>query len=600
MGTDDLRRRRIAKLLPDAQPFPLGEELTRFAHEVQQPFSDWMAEIGLRQRNRPNWWASRMASKSPLQTDLFLLVCYGELLHRWAQQPRLSGHRLIVVEDPWLLEALRRQLAGTASVRFPFGDRFRLWREALRGFGKIPGVAAYTLAWCLTTFLPIRLFLRDRLPEREGAGGPVTLLYTWIEPRCFLADGAFRDPYTGRLAGLLSRGGQAVVRFTPLRLPFSCWRQLRRVHARFLASPRFLRFSDLLRSLTTPFTIRDLSTASRFHGRDYTWLLRREILREWSQPEFTFYLLWHRAMRRMARRWGRFTDRFIYPFENQPWEKLLCLAWQESAPQVRRIGYQHSWVPSLLLPYSLGKKESALAPLPDWIVTNSEYNLEQIRRGGYPVDRLLNGGALRHDYLHGPTSDGAGHSASLEDRRDPAQRLVLVPLPLSLPHSRNLVGDLLDGFREPLRVGTQNSRPVRFLLKCHPNLPWKKISAGRISLPAWIGLSQEPMDRILPTIDLLLYAGLTSTWWEAALKGIPIVKYQTDLLDIDAEQSVQDFQVVRCSRPTLRETVAALLQEPPVRKQPGAGMLHRMFGPVQDESWLTVGLTTAPLPVNAG
>lgn len=119
-------------------------------------------------------------------------------------------------------------------------------------------------------------------------------------------------------------------------------------------------------------------------------------------------------------------------------------------------------------------------------------------------------------------------------------------------------------------------------------------------MPAWIGLSQEPMDRILPTIDLLLYAGLTSTWWEAALKGIPIVKYQTDLLDIDAEQSVQDFQVVRCSRPTLRETVAALLQEPPVRKQPGAGMLHRMFGPVQDESWLTVGLTTAPLPVNAG
>src|SRR5438034_368009 len=61
---------------------------------------------------------SSIASKTPLQTNFFLLVCYHRLFKSWADKRSLSNARIVVVEDPWLLALLGRDFAAVSGVEF--------------------------------------------------------------------------------------------------------------------------------------------------------------------------------------------------------------------------------------------------------------------------------------------------------------------------------------------------------------------------------------------------------------------------------------------------------------------------------------------------
>src|SRR5476651_466371 len=73
LGTDVAARSRLrAQCGPDV---PVGAELTALALRLKQPFLDWIAALGSQQEARVAWWATALASKSPLQSALFFHVC---------------------------------------------------------------------------------------------------------------------------------------------------------------------------------------------------------------------------------------------------------------------------------------------------------------------------------------------------------------------------------------------------------------------------------------------------------------------------------------------------------------------------------------------
>ena len=218
-------------------------------------------------------------------------------------------------------------------------------------------------------------------------------------------------------------------------------------------------------------------------------------------------------------------------------------------------------------------------PLPDRIVANSDFNLQTLKEGGFPEAMLVNAGALRHEYLYAPPAERPPAAA------DPQWRTVVVAFPQLAPQSAHLLADLVEEFREPLMPDALDGRPVRFLLKFHPSLPARKVSRGRLRLPVWMETSQEPMSRALRGADLLLYASPTSSWWEARFSGVPVLKYQPDLLDMDAGQAAFEASVPVCDRATLRSSITALLNQPPVRHAEGRA-LRRLFGPVDEARWL--------------
>lgn len=583
LGTDPSRRAAVAAALHGARWIRVGDAVTRVATEMKQPFLDWLDAIGRQQRNQVNWWASAFASNNPLESGLFLLVCYTRLVQEWLQTDREGPLRLVIVEDPWLALTLRRHLARHPRVTWCGGSLGACLQDAMSWLAKIPRVMGATWLSAIRSFLIVKRMFRHRADGFDDVPQPLTLIYTWIEPRSFSTSGTLTDGWTGRLKELLSRHGGCVKRLTPASVPPSLLPRLRPLAEQCVVTPRYLTLFQIARAVCGWSRLRQLPRVAQCRGWDYRFLLYREQLREWGQADFGYYRLGYVAMRELARRHGRCVQTIVYPFENQPWEKLLCLAWRAGAPHVKLIGYQHVWVPSLLLPYSLAAGQSERAPLPDLIVANSAFNLACLIEGGYPASKLVNGGALQYEYLHAAswraTSNGA--RAAQTDR---AARIVLVTFPIARAYAWNLFAALLSEFRDPLLV---DGEPVRFVLKCHPGLPMERLAQGPVTLPPWMAVSHAPLEQLLPDTDLLLYVGPTSSWWEARLHGVPVLKYRTDLMDMDAGASVEGMQAPSCAHETLRTSVEGLLRQPSVRKRSDDRLVEHMFGRVNELAWAT-------------
>src|SRR5438105_164742 len=204
-GTDLSRLDKVSEILVDGKLISITEELNRIAFDTKQPFLDWIAEIGSRQKDRLNWWASRIASKSPLQADFFLLVCYHRLFRSWVAGGRQSGTRIVVVEDPWLRDLLQRGFACAPGVAF-LGSKADVVADATYWLGRVPLAAGYVIFLSLWRRLVAGLVLQKArhtgqpAPSREQA----VFLYTWIEPSCFVSSGRLTDVYTGRLEEILA------------------------------------------------------------------------------------------------------------------------------------------------------------------------------------------------------------------------------------------------------------------------------------------------------------------------------------------------------------------------------------------------------------
>lgn len=246
----------------------------------------------------------------------------------------------------------------------------------------------------------------------------------------------------------------------------------------FVAAPRYVGLRDIGRTICAWPRIDDRREVSIFRGWNCAPLLVRELLRGWGSTGVYQHRFWYAAMRRAVERLGPGVKCIIYPFENQPWEKLLCLAWRECAPHVRLIGYQHTSVQRMLLPFFFGEGEIDAAPLPDQIVTKGAVNLELLKEGGFPTSKLASRGALRYEYVHARWAAGSDASMARWRGREAGEATVLVALPISLPHATSLLLDLLGQFSKPLFLPRDGRFPVRFVLKCHPVLPIEWLHAG--------------------------------------------------------------------------------------------------------------------------
>jgi len=565
----------------------MGEELNRTAHVLKQPFLDWLSTLGRAQRHPARWWSSRMASKSPVQTDLFLLMCYTEIVASWVEQNEgQRAHRIVVVEDPWLLWWFARHYRGHQRVAAAQGAGRGLLKHILRWSARVPWATGRFMLWGFATCIIYRLGLRHEDVWRSGPPARGALLYTWIVRGNLEGSGAFRDAYTGGLADLLTHAGYDVSRLTPLKI--GARRGLRRQFAllakSWIVCPRYLRLSDIIRAAVTRFSVGQLRSLSRWRGRSYALLVWREIAQEWGDLEFPSTQLWYRTVRRIARRHRHAVHLVVYPFENQPWEKLLCLAVRQEIPTAHLVGYQHAALSPLWLNYFFGQAEVGHAPVPDVVVTSGPMGRRLLIEGGFPAERVWQGGTFRFESLvrNAPVSHRA------RDARD-GQRRVVVAFPISWPHAAELLQALLEAFLTPV-VRAQTEQQILLQLKCHPLLPIHKLLRKGQRLPPWCAVADEPLAQLLPEADVFLYAPPTGSVWEAKAMGVPVLKYRGELFDFDARDTLDRDPLAECSRETLRQRVEWLLAGPAriASASDGQGSLQDVFSPVDDRVWLAL------------
>ena len=573
LGTDVAARERLRQAHGD--DVPLGETLTAIALRLKQPFLDWLARLGADQREPARWWASALASKSPLQCDLFFLACYGEAIAGWAERGSPAG--VIVIEDAWLWSVAREWFRASPVLTFSGGGAWARRRESARLRLRSIRAAGSFVAWAVRACADAR----RAMPPRQGSwpsGG--ALIFTWIEPRAFTADGTFRDPYTGRLGEVLAEDGRSVSRLTPLLVPRALWPAVRRASDRFVAAAAFIRAGDITGAIGR-FRIDHASRHRSFAGRDHGDLLRRQRLIEDAGLTYRQHRLWHWAVRRIAASAAGSHTTVMYPFENQPHEKLLCLAWREAAPDATLAGYVMAGIPTLLLSFFLGAGEENMQPLPDRIVTNGPASRDLLAQHGYPVDRLVDGGAFRFEHL-------SATAGSHVRRDDAGARRVIVALSTVDGYSRELIMQLIEECRTPIRDAS--GREVEFVLTFHVDLPANILLGPAAQLPAAISVSDRPLNDLVGDSDVCLFAPPTGSWREALFAGLPVLRYRPNLLDIDPVDSLGGASVPDCSRATLRQAIVRALEAPPLLgREEAQRLLRRVYSPVQEQVWRSLG-----------
>lgn len=499
-------REKIADIFGKKNMFCLKDRLHKIAEELRQPFLDFVANVGRLQKNKLNWWASRFASKSPFQTDFFLLFCYEKLIGNIIKEIYdKMGSICIVVEDHWLFMQLKSLDFKSQEITF-VGYSCLLIKKSLwltRGIIYRFMLFSYLIAQkCVIYF-----FYRRKVPYTVRKGGRAVALLSYIDESTFDKNNKYKDKYlSGEMEDFLSSKGIAVIRPTYLQVPLKFISKCRANADTICPLILNLKLRDIIASILMRWQPKIPADFKMFiNDIPLKILFERERWQEFGLMVFNLNLMFYYSMLNFfSRGWSKV---LIYTFENQPFEKMICMA-KDRYPDIKLIGYRNSHSPWFYLSLFLGEGEHEFAPLPDRIITMGNHAYKMfLEKGGYINGILRNGGAWRYTYLW---------KCNFEINNTNTSKTILVATPIDPLIAKALLLDLKKAF--------YNTRTeIKFLIKCHPSTPFSSlnIDMGNNGL---FRVVDEPIEQLFDVVDTVIYTAST-VGVESLVKGKKVIRF---------------------------------------------------------------------------
>lgn len=562
LGKDVNRRVAVARALGEEARIHLNGRLHLIAERLRQPFLDFIAELGRLQSDQLGWWSSSCSWKDVERSDLFLLICYEHLACALLRE--FEGHDrglIIVIEDPWLFRQLREVHGDSQKIRF-HGTSW-MWLDGLRAL--IMGIGARAV-WSMRLFLS-HLKQRWFWPRSKSESVlPCIALYSYPQERSLHGTDGWVDPYLGDLDKLLAKSGYSVLRFSPPEVGGFERALAQRAHY-FAPLVLWMRPVSVIRSLFAswhPVWPHDPQVGGL--------PIRRLLVRDWRLDRWrSSYLLFHVFFDCVTRFLeARRIKAIIFPYENQPWEKMLVLASQSR--RVPTIGYQHGGgLSRFLLCYFHGSREMEWAPLPDIVVASGSYSYELLANGGIPAQRLVMGGNLRHQYLW-----------NARNCVPPPQAVGCVRILVALPVEPVLGQHLICALKRAFPDGGLHDG-IEFAIRAHPMCP---VTEKMLGWPATI--LAGTFEEALRVCSFVLYTGST-TGMEALAMGLKVLRYRSELLlNTDRAEFMKGDGVVDCGDSDLREKVLSILHDPSPTGRLVDDLLAKVFPLPDKEVWLRI------------
>ncbi|MBM4134781.1 MAG: hypothetical protein FJ245_13560 [Nitrospira sp.] len=566
LGKDINRRETVAAILGVQRRLRLGDRLHSIADKLRQPFLDFIANLGKAQTDQVGWWSSSCSWKNSTASDFFLLVCYEHLVGQLLQERKNKQETLIiVVEDGWLFRQLRDCFGSDQQIRFRQAES--LWPSCARSF---------FMGWAARAVWTVRLLLSS-LKQRWFSGwrarGEVCDarigFYSFPQARCSAGTDGWRDYCLGDLDGILEKVGYSICRFSP---PCTIGYEKALAGRRRYFVPLIL-YIPLFQIVTAAFALwrARLPKAPEIDGQPVRWLLLRERWLDRWRSSYLMHRLFFIGFTRFlsAHQLGL----IAYPYENQPWERLLVMAAQTHG--VRTVAYQHgAGLARFMLSYFHGAGEAAWAPLPDVIVTSAPYSRDLLLQGGAPPEQLVIGGSLRYRGL------SVEPKAAVSTPR--AGMCVLIALSVEPTLCMHLLHALKTAFPDGGRADG-----LEFVIKAHPECPVKE---EWLEWPATIASgSFRDTASLCP---IAIYSG-TSAGMEALALGCRVIRYKSELFfNMDrAEFMTADFGVVDCGDYDLREKLLSVmksLDDQPLTIRKRNELRDLMYAQVDEKAWMEV------------
>ena len=516
LGEDTSRAIAIEQQLIDTgQRIEIGGQLQEIARSLRQPYIDYIGKLSL-ENNSILWWVGSLSEKNPWASKTFLYACYVKLCRATLDA---SGQEtlLFIAENRALRECLAVNIADISK-----GTVLRLESPinnitgALGRSMRMTLYKAYFVAQTMYRLLLARRYgLKKTIERKSREGKGLVLLHNWVDQRSFDADGNYRDSYLGGLAHHLRNKGKSVV-IVPYILYTVPYRQTLKKLAQsldcVLLPESFLTVLGVLSVVMK--TVMDIPARKvypAFEGIEVNGIIMNDLVRDWVTSDPALKLLHYEAVKRWKNA-GIPIDTFIYPFENQVWEKAYYLALRKYYPAAKIIGYQHSIVPKMLLTYFFSRDELPILPFPDKVITTGKYTEKLFKESGYDPSRVICGGAIRYAGTLKP-----GVTAPV--KRDSSRPVILVTPTIDKNESIELIWKVLAALGQADRY--------KVILKLHPVAPYSGIARDIGPLPANFTVSNQPVSELLEKSHMLIYTS-SSTSIEALSRGVPVLHIESE------------------------------------------------------------------------
>ncbi|MBI2953561.1 MAG: hypothetical protein HYY30_04550 [Chloroflexi bacterium] len=588
LGKDVNKRDRVARILGNGSRVKLGSRVNESARRIRDDFNRAVALFGGQQQDELFWWSTNLSYRVPDVTDFLLLIAYVLVFDDLVQKHTIETPKhsfVVVVEDLWCYKTLAERYRDHEYVSFQSNISFQML--LLKGWYLIRGLAART--YVVLALLYEKLYfarLASGHTRRESADGQrlahgaerrTVWSYALIENRLFDHNGRMSEVYLPGLERLVAQNGEHLLRFTNLLMD----RKLYRLVSKNLESTEvMIRNARVTEIIASMFRFPRFNGSIRLQSLDLglNHLLEREKWREIRGHGLTICYIWFHACERLMDRLSQGGATICYWYENQSFEKLLCLARNRiGAANVVMLAYQHSSVSKFFLGYFPAPDERKRLPSPDWVLTSSCWAHEMLLSHGYPPDRTIMAGSLRYSAY----TDGGKKWEIRATAADEALR-VYVALPYDALAARELLVELATRDELWMRHG------VKFFIRNHPHAPFDRIGI----LPDRFGaLARAGVHLIdcMDQIDLLLSCNTTMSVEGLAL-GMPVLCYEPEGMLCMGDPAVDVFpdHIHLCGAHDLEETILRFRWNyiESVRHNGAEPSSVSVFSAVQESVWL--------------
>ncbi|MCX5715881.1 MAG: hypothetical protein NTV07_03290 [Candidatus Omnitrophica bacterium] len=450
------------------------------------------------------WWSTTISHKgtfvSNLHRDIFNFYCLTNLIKK---QDR---NYIIISGSPAFNRCLKKYCEDNAFMCALLDEEkpFAWLADYRKSF--LSDVYFIYRGW--TRKLLARLHFSNVIKRSAGAKRSYYIMRSYVDKRSFIDGSLYKDVYFGALAEYLKQKGKDLIILVGI---FADYRELTRKiksSRQYAIIPQeyFVGYMDFIRVIISTFTHRiRIPGPVFFCGTEITDLLKESLKTDYKFNEIENNIIYFYYIKGLLK--SITVGTFLFPLENQAWERLSILALRKYSPATEIVGYTHSSIIQSQLSYFLSKEEEKIVPLPDKIITAGEQPRLILSSNGNYVGRakLVEGCALRFEHIF---------------NKDKVLRTkngkILVALSLDYGRCLNLLRFLLAALDQ------KNSPEV--ILRSHPYLPVESlIKKHNIKLSNNFHISKiRGFEQDLNDASLLIYAD-TTCCMEALMRGVPVI-----------------------------------------------------------------------------
>lgn len=558
----------------NAKRLDIASLLQNIAKNTRQEYIDYIGMMGAAEKD-DFWWLTTLSEKNPFISNLFLHICYLKVIESLSISKTEENENLIIIcESHALMAAIALFLTERQDVNIDYCPPSVFLRDIYLVIVRMKNTAIYLVRWIFRCILS-RLFSAMRFfSKRPLLKKSIILIHSWADHRSFRVQGKYEDIFLGRLGADLRKENSGVYYLIDI-LP-TCFYPVA-LFKLFRTGERNFLLEEFLNPFDIVFSIYSVSTQfskpckiAKFTNFDIGPLITEELkIDQANFRSFQSYLCYITG-RKICKRFE--VRSFIYSFENLIWEKMFCLAFRDFSPDTAIIGYAHSTVSRMETFYSVSKFESDLIPLPDTIVVNGPRARDTLVASGFEPRKIVIGGAYRY----------------------PSVRIIHHDKPKNIQRGSILIIPT-DDFNSTIELLTKSIRAfgskkeIHCIIKLHPTLPRRKISAHLLRIPENFEVSEKPVEELLESTDVVVYTGSTVAV-EALAQGIPIIHVRSDLI-IDRDIFNEQDNINSVSTPEeLCQAVKAIAKKRPESQRKGDDLVREFFAPI-NENLLGVFLT---------